>query len=31
MDCKSCSLQQVCDEVEGLRELHFASMKEGSR
>lgn len=28
MDCKSCSLQQVCDEVEGLRELHFASMKE---
>ena len=31
MDCKSCSLQQVCDEVEGLRELHFASMKEGNR
>lgn len=23
MDCKSCSLQQVCNEVEGLRELHF--------
>lgn len=24
MDCDVCSLQQVCDEVEGLRELHFA-------
>lgn len=24
MDCKSCSLQEICDEVEGLRELHFA-------
>lgn len=24
MDCKACSLQKVCDEVEGLRELHFA-------
>ncbi len=24
MDCGSCSLQKVCDEVEGLRELHFA-------
>ena len=23
MDCNACSLQQVCDEVEGLRELHF--------
>ncbi len=23
MDCGSCSLQKVCDEVEGLRELHF--------
>lgn len=22
-DCSACSLQQVCDEVEGLRELHF--------
>ena len=29
MDCKSCSLQKVCDEVEGLRELHFASQKQG--
>lgn len=24
MDCRSCSLKPVCDEVEGLRELHFA-------
>lgn len=24
MDCNSCSLQRVCDEVEGLRELHFS-------
>lgn len=24
MDCKACSLQEICDEVEGLRELHFA-------
>ena len=24
MDCNACNLQQVCDEVEGLRELHFA-------
>lgn len=23
MDCEACSLQKVCDEVEGLRELHF--------
>ncbi|MDE6166840.1 MAG: carbon monoxide dehydrogenase [Acetatifactor sp.] len=23
MDCVSCGLQRVCDEVEGLRELHF--------
>lgn len=22
-DCKTCSLQEICDEVEGLRELHF--------
>ena len=29
MDCKSCSLQKVCDEVEGLRELHFASSNNG--
>ena len=24
MDCSVCSLQTVCNEVEGLRELHFA-------
>lgn len=24
MDCNACSLQTVCNEVEGLRELHFA-------
>lgn len=24
MDCGTCGLQKVCDEVEGLRELHFA-------
>ena len=23
MDCKTCNLQEICDEVEGLRELHF--------
>ena len=23
MDCGTCDLQEVCDEVEGLRELHF--------
>ncbi len=23
MDCDTCSLKKVCDEVEGLRELHF--------
>ena len=24
MDCRSCNLKPVCDEVEGLRELHFS-------
>lgn len=24
MDCNTCNLKPVCDEVEGLRELHFA-------
>jgi hypothetical protein len=24
MDCDVCNLKPVCDEVEGLRELHFA-------
>ncbi len=23
MDCGACSLQEVCDEVEGMKELHF--------
>lgn len=23
MDCGACSLQKICDEVEGLKELHF--------
>lgn len=23
MDCGSCGLQEICDEVEGLREMHF--------
>ena len=27
MDCGSCSLQMICDEVEGLRELHFSAQK----
>lgn len=27
MDCASCRFQPVCDEVEGLRELHFAAKK----
>lgn len=22
-DCGTCSLQEICDEVEGLHELHF--------
>jgi hypothetical protein len=28
MDCSVCGLKAVCDEVEGLRELHFAQAKE---
>ena len=27
MDCGSCSLQKICDEVEGLRDLHFSAQK----
>lgn len=27
MDCDVCNLKPVCDEVEGLRELHFEGMK----
>lgn len=25
MDCAACNLQEICDEVEGLKELHFNS------
>ena len=28
MDCAACRLKPVCDEVEGLRELHFAAQKD---
>lgn len=28
MDCGACSLQEVCDEVEGMKELHFGMSKE---
>lgn len=28
MDCNSCGLQKICDEVEGLREMHFGINKE---
>lgn len=28
MDCGSCSLNEICDEVEGLRELHRNKRKE---
>ena len=27
MDCHSCGLKSICDEVEGLKELHFKSKK----
>ncbi len=27
LDCNSCALKPVCDEVEGLRELHFGNTK----
>ncbi len=30
MDCRTCSLKPVCDEVEGLRELHFASQRQSN-
>ena len=26
-DCHSCSLREICDEVEGLKELHFGKEK----
>ncbi len=27
MNCNSCSVKEICDEVEGMRELHFANAK----
>ena len=24
-DCKACSLKQICDEVEGMKELRFGT------
>lgn len=27
-DCSSCNLKEICDEVEGMRELHFKKTKE---
>lgn len=29
MDCAACRLKPVCDEVEGLRELHFSADRSG--
>ena len=26
-DCGSCNLKAICDEVEGMRELHFGKEK----
>lgn len=31
MDCSTCDLKTVCDEVEGLRELHFGQKNNGDR
>ncbi len=28
MDCNTCSLQEICDEVEGMKELHFGTATE---
>ena len=30
-DCHSCSLREICDEVEGLKELHFGKEKKEFR
>lgn len=27
MNCNACSLKQICDEVEGMKELHFGTAK----
>ena len=29
-DCGSCSLKPICDEVEGMKELHFGVGAEGA-
>ena len=29
LDCASCKMKPICDEIDGLRELHFR--KEGKR
>ncbi len=29
-DCNSCSQKEICDEVEGLREMHFSQKKSGA-
>jgi hypothetical protein len=26
-DCHTCNLKEICDEVEGLKELHFGKEK----
>lgn len=31
VDCKSCNLKAICDEVEGMRELHFKSAKKNKK
>ena len=28
MDCNVCSLKQICDEVEGMKELHFGTTQQ---
>lgn len=30
MDCGACSLKQICDEVEGMKELHFGTANRSS-
>lgn len=30
-DCASCNLKPICDEVEGMRELHFKNSKSGGK
>lgn len=28
MDCNACNLKEICDEVEGMKELHFGTTKQ---